>query len=249
VRDDDALDPELARLYAIDRAAPLPDGAPARVLAAVLAGTVASSTGGGAAAAAAAGVARRTVVAIALASAVAGAGIAVLGVRALSPTPAVVSPVLSSPRDAGPDVALLPDAPIVPVPDASAVDGTAPPYGGAAAGAQVPAVEAGARVPATQAPPRAESDSRESLLIDRARAALRRGLVDDALATLMQHERMYPHGALAEERSVLTIEAYVAQGNATLARRRIEAYRRDLGSGFLRARVDRAEAELPPPRE
>jgi hypothetical protein len=58
---------------------------------------------------------------------------------------------------------------------------------------------------------------------------------------------MYPHGALAEERSVLVIEAYVAQGNPTLARRRIETYRREFSSGFLRARVDRAEAGLLPP--
>jgi outer membrane protein assembly factor BamD (BamD/ComL family) len=92
--------------------------------------------------------------------------------------------------------------------------------------------------------PHRTPDTHESLLIDRAGAALRRGLVDDALATLMQHERLYPHGALAEERAVLVIEAYLAQGNATLAHRRIEAYRRDFPAGFLRARVDRAEAAL-----
>lgn len=72
-----------------------------------------------------------------------------------------------------------------------------------------------------------EIDTREPLLIDRARVALRRGLVDEALATLMRHKRIHPRGALTEERDVLVVEAYAAKGEVELAKRRIERYRRD----------------------
>jgi outer membrane protein assembly factor BamD (BamD/ComL family) len=95
-------------------------------------------------------------------------------------------------------------------------------------------------------PPLAAADTREPLLIDHARAALRRGLIDEALTTLMRHERLHPTGAFAEERDVLVIEAYVAQHDTVRARRRIDRYRRDYPDGFLHARVDAAEATLAP---
>jgi hypothetical protein len=63
--------------------------------------------------------------------------------------------------------------------------------------------------------------------------------------SLMSHERQFPTGSLAEERDVLIIEAYVADGNDELARRRIARYRTDHAGGVLRSRVDAAAARLP----
>ncbi len=54
--------------------------------------------------------------------------------------------------------------------------------------------------PAASAAPEAPA---ETALIDAARAALRRGDLDDAARDLDEHARTYPHGALAEERDAL----------------------------------------------
>jgi len=94
-----------------------------------------------------------------------------------------------------------------------------------------------------QSPARADH-SAERLLLDRARAAIQRGLTDDALVDLMAHARQFPEAALAEERDVLIIEAYVRANNATLAQRRIDAYRLQYSNGALRSRVDRLAAAL-----
>jgi RNA polymerase sigma factor (sigma-70 family) len=126
--------------------------------------------------------------------------------------------------------------------------------GAAAADPVVPAPSAPARTsprPVSAAPPvattpaAAEPGNPEQLLVDRARAGLRRGMHDEALVTLMEHARRFPAGDLAEERDVLTIEAYQRAGNPQLARRRIERYRVDHPDGVLRARVDALAAELP----
>ncbi|MDX2090016.1 MAG: sigma-70 family RNA polymerase sigma factor [Kofleriaceae bacterium] len=85
----------------------------------------------------------------------------------------------------------------------------------------------------------------ERLLIERARTGLQRGLVDEALVTLMTHERRYPAGALGEERDVLLIDAYLRAGKPTLAQRRIERYRAEHTTGVLRARVDALAARVP----
>ena len=75
-------------------------------------------------------------------------------------------------------------------------------------------------------------------------AAPRRGLLDDALTTLMRHAREFPDGALAEERDVLLIEGYLQRGDLAIVRRRIDAYRSAYPSGLLRNRVDTAAATL-----
>jgi hypothetical protein len=95
----------------------------------------------------------------------------------------------------------------------------------------------------TQSPAKPDH-SAERLLLDRARAAIQRGLTDDALVDLMSHARQFPAAALAEERDVLIIEAYVRANNATLAQRRIDAYRLRYPNGALRSRVDRLAAAL-----
>lgn len=111
--------------------------------------------------------------------------------------------------------------------------------------AVAPASDAAAAPPAhrpapTAPPPPATGTihDAERLVLDRARAALQRGLPDEALVALMSHERQFPSGALAEERDVMIIEAYVRAGNADLAQRRIERYRAAYPAGALRARVD-----------
>ena len=239
---DEPLDPELAALYAKERAMPLPDGATARVLAGVLGGVTASAaavtastaatSATSAASSGATGLSLGKVIAIAVASAIGGGTVAVVGYRELASPPAVQQPAPTPDREPHPDASsaidanVEIDAPAEPAP--RAIDRPRP----------APPPDAAEDSPA--------DDTREPLLIDRARAALRRGLIDEALATLMRHERIHPSGALAEERDVLIIEAYVAQKTTTLARRRIERYRREHPAGFLRARVDRAEAALAP---
>jgi RNA polymerase sigma-70 factor (ECF subfamily) len=91
----------------------------------------------------------------------------------------------------------------------------------------------------------APADNEEQLLLDRARAGLRRGMHDEALVTLMEHARRFADSSLAEERDVLIIEAYLRAGKPALAKKRIERYRADHPSGVLVARVDALAAELP----
>jgi len=100
--------------------------------------------------------------------------------------------------------------------------------------------------PPVAAMPTAEPGNPELLLVDRARAGLRRGMHDEALVTLMEHARRFPAGDLAEERDVLMIEAYLRAAKPELARRRIERYHVDHPDGVLRARVDALARELQP---
>jgi hypothetical protein len=87
-------------------------------------------------------------------------------------------------------------------------------------------------------PRRTSGELNEPLLIDQARAALRRKLIDEALAALAQHEARYPDGQLVEEREVLRIEAALLGGDLAAARARIQAYRRRFPDGFLREHVE-----------
>jgi hypothetical protein len=132
---------------------------------------------------------------------------------------------------ASPEVATLPELATATVPPPPAATPTAP-----------------KRVapPPTPAPVVTDpGQAAERLLLERARAALQRGLNDEALVALMSHERQFPTGAFAEERDVLIIEAYVAASNDELARRRIARYRAEHPDGALHARVDAAAARLP----
>jgi outer membrane protein assembly factor BamD (BamD/ComL family) len=84
----------------------------------------------------------------------------------------------------------------------------------------------------------------EAQLVERARVALRRGATDEALRTLMSHERRFPAGQLAEERDVLVVEAYLAAGNLSLARERLDHYRSSYRDGLHEQRAAAAEREL-----
>lgn len=88
------------------------------------------------------------------------------------------------------------------------------------------------------------ASSPEAQLIERARVALRRGTPDEALRTLMSHERRFPDGQLAEERDVLLVEAYLAAGNLKLARERLEHYNATYPNGLHKDRGADAAREL-----
>lgn len=112
-----------------------------------------------------------------------------------------------------------------------------------AARASAPARPAAPRVPSSAA----EADdsttpggstAEERALVDRARVALRDGRLHQSLVALMEHERRFPDGSLAEERDRLAIDALVAQERTDAALRRIERYLRDHPSGIHRAHVE-----------
>ncbi len=66
--------------------------------------------------------------------------------------------------------------------------------------------------------------SHERALIDVARAALEHGNVDDAFAALGRHARMFPQGALQEERDALRILALSRSGAYGKAQEAAEAF-------------------------
>ena len=80
----------------------------------------------------------------------------------------------------------------------------------------------------------------EQELIDTARGALVRGRAGDALAATDAHAKRFPHGALAEEREALAIQALVLQGNVDAARTRADAFRAKYPESIFLIAVDRA---------
>ncbi len=76
--------------------------------------------------------------------------------------------------------------------------------------------------PAASAPPPGLLEERTLLM--RGRRALRRGDASGALAAAVEHERRFPHGALAEERDILSILALASGGQPGAARARAEAF-------------------------
>ncbi len=97
--------------------------------------------------------------------------------------------------------------------------------------------------PSPDVPPDAAA-SPEVLLVESARVALRRGLADEAIRTLMAHERRFPVAQLAEERDVLLIEAYLATAKLDLARARLAHYRASYPAGLHAQRATAAAAEI-----
>jgi hypothetical protein len=90
----------------------------------------------------------------------------------------------------------------------------------------------------------ASSTAEERALIDRARAALRRGEPHEALVALMSHERRFVDGELTEERERLIIEALVVEGRGDQARARIDAYLARRPHGIHRAALERLAESL-----
>lgn len=152
------------------------------------------------------------------------------GATAASPSvPAVVAPVVPAPAVPGVVVPVVPDVVVPPAAAAAAVSrpgarADRPPAPGSAAGG--PGVDA------------------EAQLIERARNAVARGRNDEALRTLMSHERQFPAGQLAEERDVLLIDAYVSAKNHRIARDRIERFGTEYPASIHRAKVAALAQEL-----
>jgi hypothetical protein len=87
-------------------------------------------------------------------------------------------------------------------------------------------------------------DNAEALLLDQARAALRRHLPADALVALEHHRRAFPTGQLREERDVLLIEVALAQDRRADANELIAGYLDRYPHGSLRGHVEELQREL-----
>jgi hypothetical protein len=191
---------------------------------------------GGAAAAAAKGVAAGKLVAIGLASFVAGGvagGAAVkrtMQAPANGPPATVATALAATPRVPESLPTLSAGAPSAPSPT------TAPPSN-----------------PSTSIAPRPSSSAgdltRERELLDAARAALERGRPNDAVAAAREHAQKWPRGYLAEEREVVLIQALVAAGSQPDAERRAAQFHRSFPKSILGPAVDAAvrSREAPTP--
>jgi hypothetical protein len=137
-------------------------------------------------------------------------------------------------------------------------------FGSASSAAPSPSSQAGTPVvsvddlpsaSAASAPPRATSTapnatssesngdlSRERELLDVARAALGRGSPEDAVVAAKKHAERWPHGALAEEREVVLIQALVAAGHRDEAEERAAQFRRTFPRSMLLPAVNAALA-------
>ena len=105
--------------------------------------------------------------------------------------------------------------------------------------------------PATNAPTTVHApatpvsaDPAEALLLDQARAALRRRLSDDARTALDRHQRLFPGGQLAEERDVLLIEVALLQNRLEDANELLGQYGDQHPRGSLRRRVEDLQRQL-----
>jgi hypothetical protein len=83
-------------------------------------------------------------------------------------------------------------------------------------------------------------------LLDRARAKMAAGETEAAFAVLTQHARSYPRGLLSEEREAMAVNALVALGRASEARRRGRAFHERYPSSLVGRSVEAALATLAP---
>jgi hypothetical protein len=226
----DPLDPRLASLLRVERARPDPDASKkTRVFAKI------QSTLGGPAiqtstetprvnAGGLGSIARATLFSLALV----GAGAALLASRR-----ALRATVSAAPR--GADVATsVRLAPVVaanpaPAPDDLPVAPATQPHAGPLPGASSGASGLGV----------------ERLLLDRARRSLLHGDASAALASVVEHERRFPRGALSEERDALRVEALVAATRYDEARASAAAFHAAHPGSLLTPAVDSALTEIP----
>jgi len=243
------IDPELAALFARERAAHAGDAAIrdemlARVERAVaiaaLTGTAASGAGAPAAAAKVATVGAATKAAVAV-LVVASFGGGVLVGRTTAPPagpPPAASHTTATTTTTMETVSELP--PSTPSEDASVSAPTAAPQVGSAASGR-PAPPAVAGSPSAATSPLPSSDlSREQELIDVARAALARGRGKEALASVTEHARRFPGGALTEEREALAVQALALGGDMDAARQRAARFRARFPRSIFEPSVTRA---------
>lgn len=146
-------------------------------------------------------------------------------------TPAAVAPVAVTPAAVTPAAV----TPVAATPDAG-VAATAPRVARTPVPPSVPVL----------AEPGGPGANAEAQVIERARTALTRGRHDEALRTLMSHERKFPAGQLAEERDVLAIEAYVSTRNVRIARDRIARFTAEYPTSIHRGKIAALAQELDP---
>ena len=88
-------------------------------------------------------------------------------------------------------------------------------------------------------PPPAEA---EGTMLARAHDALLHGAPDRALAIANEHAKAYPHGALAQERDAIAIEALVAAGRKPEAQKKAAAFMAAYPGSSHQERIDRLVA-------
>jgi hypothetical protein len=150
-----------------------------------------------------------------------GAGVHALLTRAPAP---VVVVVPSAPRPE------LPIAPPPTAPDIPTVSANDLPL--------VPAPSAIARAPAPIAS--VAGLASEQALLDRARAALKRGDPGAAIAPLDEHARLFPRGALTEEREALGIQALARSGRLADAEERAARFEKSFPNSLMAPAVQDA---------
>jgi TolA-binding protein len=158
--------------------------------------------------------------AVALALVIAG-GTALLWPKpepSTKPSPSAPAPVLSSQPIAPPAQAATP----------------------APASQEVPAPTLAVKKAVVPAPPSEET------LLRRAWSALARNDAHAARAALLEHERIYPQGDLAEERDALLIKALLALGDSSAARARASAFLESYPTSIHRTQAREAVSQEPP---
>jgi outer membrane protein assembly factor BamD (BamD/ComL family) len=75
--------------------------------------------------------------------------------------------------------------------------------------------------------------------------ALARGDSGAAYKAMLEHERRFPQGKLAEERDAIRIQALVGLGQPEAARLRADAFRKRYPESLLRPAVEHAVTENP----
>jgi len=83
----------------------------------------------------------------------------------------------------------------------------------------------------------------ERAVLDVARTALGRGDGDHALRAIDEHARSFPHGALAEEREAMAIEALRLLHRDDDARARLERFRARFPTSLIRPALEAGEGE------
>ena len=99
--------------------------------------------------------------------------------------------------------------------------------------------------PNLKRPSEAETLGREQKLLGRARAALGRTDLESAMQELDRHARLFPNGALNEERDALRIITLALQGNLALARERAVRFRHAYPRSIQMTAIDGAIGERP----
>jgi hypothetical protein len=233
----EALDPELARAFALEQQRPAPSDA-ARLRASLrllqalspAAIPVANPSWGRRLVRAVRGVNPVLSAAVSFAVGV-GVGAAVNGP---APAPAPVRSPVVQPAVTTVFVPTTPEATLEPTPTPVPSAQPAEPQAAPPPPAKAPSASGSANA------------SAERVLLDVAYAALGQGQAARALEPLQQHARQFPEGALREEREALTIQCLRNLGRLAEAQRRGASFKARYPSSLFGPRVERALAEQPP---